>query len=528
MPESQPDYRRVRICGSLTCHSDLHVGDGATLAWEDRKGLPQDREAPDLETDPTYHGVCWTPERGPYLPGSSLRGSLRNLLPAHHAFTRRWFGYVETPQEGGGQAGKLRVYDAFLSDPAPFPEHQPPAYWSVARQTAARHAIRIDQITGTAEHKKLFSHEVVPAGSVFRIEFEADDLDRAELAQLLGLLRRWDGGLWSGLGGKRGKGWGRVQWQCERVCGITPAGLADWLAQERLPPEAYFEDLSDLTPTLPPTVQVPPAIGYRLNAEGPLLVSEPGYRRAPLTPQQKKAGEDPPPTHEYSRRPDGTPLIPGKGLVGAVRARAGRIIAGIAHRHLSPGAAPDAATATAARLIDDLFGNAGRRGTLWISDAEPPAPDSERPQDQPRFHDQYFNAIDRFTGAVKGQAGEGALFHVQASTDGSYQGRLLLESHRLPDSDWWKALLLFLARDALEGELAVGWGQAKGYGAVRAAFLIGDQTITTWPELLAWARTAGAGDPGDWIDALHQHIRDTLAAPRATTATLIPGDPADE
>lgn len=510
-PSPRPELRRVRICGTLTCAGDLHVGDGGSEPWKQdqtRKGrdLPEYHEPPHTDTgddiDPDYHRVCWTPGLGPYLPGSSLRGSLRGLMPADDPLTRLWFGYVPAtgadPAEGpGGRAGKLRVYDAFLCDPAPFREDQAPAFWSAARQTSVRHGIAIDPITGTAGHRLLYSHELVPAGSAFRCDIEADNLDRAELALLLGLLARWDGGLWSSLGGKRGKGWGRVTWACESVCGLDPSGLAAWLAQDPLPLEAFFADLSDLVPVAPPAAPARVEAGYRLLADGPILVNEPGYRRS------KQGPDDTRPTHEYSRRPDGTPLIPGKGLVGALRGRARRILASIALSQTTP---PDAAIRAAEALVGEVFGDTGRRGALWVSDAEP------QPQTQcpPQSHEQFFNAIDRFSGGVRGPAGEGALFQVNACTDGEYQGTLLLERHRLPAGDWWKGLLLFLARDAIEGDLALGWGKAKGYGAVHARLIAGEQTLADWQGLLTWARALGEGEPGDWIHALHDRIRDEL------------------
>jgi hypothetical protein len=30
--------------------------------------------------------------------------------------------------------------------------------------------------------------------------------------------------------------------------------------------------------------------------------------------------------------------------------------------------------------------------------------------------------------------------------------------------DWLKSLLLYLLRDAMEGDLVLGWGKSKGYG----------------------------------------------------------------
>jgi len=524
------DYLRVRIRGQLSCLSDLHVGDGDSDLWKARPKV-EGREAPELDTDPGYHRVCLTPHGVPYIPGSSLRGALRALLPADNDLTRRLFGYVDrSPKDGaapGVQGGRLRFFDAFRTGPpAPAPNQEPnqepPPYWHPDRATAARHSVKIDPITGTAEHRKLYSHELVPAGSVFTLELEADDLTRDELCQLLGLLARWCENDQTGLGAKRGKGWGRVAWHGKSVRALTPAGLQAWLgaaqswidaadADASAPPpspDPHFTDLTaDIKPATPPAAQAPALLGYRLLMDGPHLVNEPGYRRTRLTKDEKQRGLEHPPALEYSRRPDGTAILPGKGLVGVLRGRARRIIASIAHLHL--GAEPSAASSAAETLSAWVFGAAGRRGALWISDAEPLPKDSSKP------HEQMFNAIDRFTGGVKA----GALFQANARSDGSYQGRLQLEHRRLDEDagtdhpQWWKGLLLLLARDALEGELAVGWGKARGYGALRvrlAADAGANTGIGDWSQLFAAARRLDCGDPRQWITDLHDRIETAL------------------
>jgi len=352
-------------------------------------------------------------------------------------------------------------------------------------------------------------------GSAFAVEIEADDITWDELALLLGLLERWDGGLWSALGGKRGKGWGRVEWSCVSVQVVTPAGLAEWLDNADAPLTSAFATLADVAPGLKPiapadiaprsdTLEIP----FRLLADGPILVNEPGYRRIGT-----KADEHPP-THEFSRRPDGRSIIPGKSLIGVVRARARRILATIAHQHC--GADPARAVSVAEELTKALFGDAGRRGALWISDAEA----DETPEDQPIPHPQFFNAIDRFTGGVKGPKGAGALFSVNACADGSYTGQVLLETARLPNkgdrADWWKGLLLLVARDAVEGDLAVGWGKAKGYGAFRV--VPGEDSglqIGNWSELVAACAELEQGEPSHWLGALHKRIDAEIGKPNA-------------
>ncbi|MGH8470977.1 MAG: RAMP superfamily CRISPR-associated protein, partial [Gammaproteobacteria bacterium] len=52
----------------------------------------------------------------------------------------------------------------------------------------------------------------------------------------------------------------------------------------------------------------------------PLLVNEPGFVR------EKQSNKDVRPEHEYSRTPEGKPMIPASTLRGLLRARARRIL----------------------------------------------------------------------------------------------------------------------------------------------------------------------------------------------------------
>lgn len=489
-------YRLTRRDDQITNPSTEQAPDTPiTSDQPDQGSADNDQPPPDQAT------VAATLEV-PYLPGSTLRGVLRRLLeqpdldqpnarPAD-ALVQRLFGFVETPEQGGGQAGRLRVYDApLIPGQRQFTDAAPPPFWSGRDHTAIRHGIAIDDQLGTVTHGLLYSHELIPAGSAFRIEIEADRLTHAELAALLGLLERLDGGLASAIGAKVGKGQGRVRWEAvqARVEVITAAALAAWVQDPDADAPLPFTPLADLAPVAPAADPRPDSIPIRLIADGPILINEPGYRARKLTAKEKKDGAEVPPTHEHSRRPDGTPILPGTSLVGVLRARARRIVATIAHRHHHQ--APADALNIADDLIERLFGSEARRGALWLADAVCDGSNRE--------HLQHFIAVDRFTGGVKGQHGEGALFAVCACADGAYKGELLLETRRLVHQehtgkhpDWWRGLLWLLLRDATVGELRIGWGKAKGYGAFHVEF-------PSQPPL--------PGEPTPWLTALHAQVR---------------------
>lgn len=484
-------YLRATVSGILTCMSDLHVGAGETLPWKERKEhLSRERKAPEWDTDPEYHAVCWSEDR-PYLPASTLRGALRAQLADDTRWRDCLFGRTD-------RAGAVRMENAFLAEGDQEREELPP-YFDQQRKTAAHHGIELDPLTGTVRNGRLFSHEVVPAGSRFRLKMTLERCNDETLQALLALLQHWDGTLCSALGAKRGKGWGCVRWDSEtvEVRVLTESQVLGWLDAPLEQPLGLGEWPGSADPAPLQKRQRPDPVQYALIFDGPALVGEPGYRKAKTHS----------PDQEYSRcARDGSMMIPGRSLVGMLRGRARRILASIAHLHY--GAAPDHAVDMAERLIGEVFGDTGQRGALWVGDAVADA-DAEAKV-------QYFNAIDRFTGGTA----DGLLYQANAGVDVAYRGSLLLEAERLQNNirgehpNWWKGLLLYLARDALDGELAVGWGKAKGYGALRQVRLEwnGDGA-DTWD--VAWRLLLGNFSEDclqRWTAELHAAVKEQVNA----------------
>jgi CRISPR/Cas system CSM-associated protein Csm3 (group 7 of RAMP superfamily) len=596
---SAPRLPRARIEGLLRLKSPLHIGSGDTAAWR-QDDLPAERERPELDTAPDYHTCCLLPGRGPYLPASSLRGALRARLHgagAADALRRRLFGEVPpSPADGQASAGCLRLRDAFIDADASLPDYRAladtpaagnstrcppdnktpalPPYWMQGRGTALRQGIARDPRLGTAMDERLYSHERVPAGVAFRIVMDLIDATRDELRGLLALLRGWDGSLAGALGARTGKGWGRVAWEPTDVLTLDEATFRRWLAEDD--PTGRLDDCLTPDPALlaqaqgraaNATAPAPPpgvlALDLKLTPRGPILVNEPGWRPA------DGADDEHTPTHYFSRDPaDGTPLLPGTSLVGLLRARARRILCTMAAGILetaADGASPAAPTdllaeQAAEALLGRLFGSAERRGALWLGDARAEgklrAADHDLPDADPppagaeaqhvKCHEQTFIAIDRFTGGTRSIRGQGALFSVQGTVDGSFRAPLLLETARLARQEaggtphWWQGLLLLVARDALEGDLSLGWGQGRGWGAVafrldpagakagsttanlaHATGRMADGDSNAWPQVLEHLRTLTGGEPRAWLEQLEQAIRTELD-PRAGRTPAAP------
>ncbi len=485
MSEDQPeyDYARVRISGTLVCKSDLHVGNGDLGLFSER---PSDKQRL-INEKGSYNTVCLDYNKRAYIPGSTLRGALTAFLKDDDETVKKLFGYEESAsknQEGERHAGKVRVFDAPISKIITTNGDQTP-YWNPHSGTFVSHGIALDNVTGTVEKGKLFRYELVPAGTQFAVELAADCLTKAEVAQLLGLLARWNGTAETAIGKGASKGYGRIKWVFPSIRALTKNALKQWAASSTLD-APHFEPAAilpiDVTELLKQQNRHPFVI--HILPQSPLLCNEPGF----------VTGVDQEPDLVFQAR-NGKAIIPGTTLAGAARARGRKILMTLLHQ-ASSGTPLNAIAKQADTLIGKLFGSEEQKSALEFSDATDTTAETKT-----KIHAQYFNAIDRFTGGVK----DGALFNVTAAqceelkTESCY-----LNLDRMPkDNEWWKGLLLFIARDAIEGELAVGWGKGKRYGSFTAVLIYKNEEIKNWNELLKQLlKHFGENKAKEWIEAL--------------------------
>jgi len=487
-------YERIRLVGKLICKSDLHIGTGDLELFEERfepDKLPDDKE----KIKGGYNSICLDARGQPYLPASTLRGFLRAIATKHDEdLTRDLFGFADKEDRDKSQSGRVRLYDAFLrTTPATAPALP---YWVRQSSTAIRHGIAIDPITGTVAAHKLFRHEYVPAGSEFDFELEADELSESDLAALLGLLAHWDGKATAAIGKGKTKGQGRLKWELERLEVLGPARYLEWLGSDK-PLQDFFCPIASPESA---AIEKPATweLRFRLVPTAPLLVNEPGYV------QKKNKQDDPLPDLEYSRRPDGRPIVPAASLRGLLRGRARRILATIAAPHDAPDKeAEKKAWEVVESIVNELFGSTKRRSPIVIDDAVGTSPGEE--------HRQYFNAVDRFTGGVA----DGKLYSARAVLCDSLEGAIYFEPERMeqycmPHEDWRRGLLLLVLRDAIEGDLAIGWGKARGYGAFKVEVEWQGIRIHSWQEL----KNQCAEEATGWIKDLHDHISSKLRTPQ--------------
>lgn len=433
------DYHQVWISGSLTTESALHIGTGEDKEIELPAGKEKTQQA-------HYSACCLGVNNTPYLPASSLRGILAEA--AQHILTPEMrltlFGGLTQKNEGYiHHTGCLRLYDAFLKSMPTVSNVWSAPKKQMSSQTLLRTSVGIDPILGVADAHRLFNLEVVPSGASFTLELSLEACGDSELQAVLQLLNIWKGSSRFALGSGSGVGRGRVRWNVDKVAVLDQQGLENWLASE----QGDLIKAYRVLPTLPELPAAPePAlyqVAFSLIPQGSFLLHDPAYcEDKPQTPAENKIYPD----LTFSRTPEGKAVIPATALKGWLRGRVRRILLTLKELTL----------AQVESLLAEVFGSEQQRGILRFEDAVSVT------VAEPFF--QSFNAIDRFTGGVA----DGALFTVEAARCMELQGKIIFMQD-LPM--WAKAVLLWVERDVLEGELSLGWGKSRGFGNFAVTFV---------------------------------------------------------
>lgn len=419
----------------------------------------------------------------PWLPGAGLRGALRAWLDARlpgNDSIRDLFG----PPAGKAEtapAGQLAVFGArYLDSRDVAAAVKDSRYWDEGRATVVEPGVAIDRVFGSAAEKKLYFHEVVPAGSRFQLELSVNGADTAAIALLLAALEALGQGEIA-LGADSQNGRGRLKLEGEwRLRLADPAAQQTWL-QARLiggsnQPLTDFAPIQRLT-AAPLTPATPPArLAIRLDFDSLFLVHDPG-RLVAEGDQNGRAK-----SANFMPRLDerGRPLLPATSFRGVLRSRMEKIGRTLGWPVCGEG------TGVACRPVREfeqvaqlcpvcaVMGATGWESLLTISDFT-----AASPADAGQVMVQEFVAIDRFTGG----GSDGAKFNAQGYYRPSLKGGLNLDTVRLahlrahPDqqtshqADRGLGLLDLALRDLAEGDLRFGAGSGKGHGRLRGAEL---------------------------------------------------------
>ncbi len=453
MSHTSIKWLRVRISGFLEVKSPLHIGNGETtetVKIENANKKSQNKDKTTVLVD----AVCKDSNGKPYLPATSLRGALR-ARRGDTALASKLFGKTREDSHLDTEAGmgKLRCYDA-VADVEPI-------------SLSLRSGIKLDPLLGVVDTHKLYTREVVPCGSRFTLTVEVDQVVDKELAALLGLLESLGVQIAGGLGAGKSKDQGRLKWALERIDVIDAEALTEWAQNDdtSLPWKKLNSEISANQSLL---LSSPVTVDFELEFHTPWIVDAPERRRV------KSAIEPQPPDLEFSRTDDGHAWLPASTLKGWLRGRSRRILMTLL---VGRGCTQTLAKAQVDALLKEIFGATDRAGWLIVSDAY-----SQRPA---AAHHQQFVAINRFTGG----SSDGALYDVNAASPCTVSGRLGWKSTVSASGDWRLGLFAMLARDAMEGDLVLGWGKGRGFGqGIARIHPPGEATGFDWPKLVQWLK----------------------------------------
>jgi CRISPR/Cas system CSM-associated protein Csm3 (group 7 of RAMP superfamily) len=246
--KGDPFINRYRISGTLTTVSPLHIGTG------------ESRSLPRAEGETVEVSTIITDHNGkPLIPGSTLRGVLRNwLLTVLEGVGPQWA--VERDYEGEGlldlgqytqiqrvkntfshlellfgsplNAGKVEAWDAMCCTSDLQPIEDALLDWDNRRLTYVDTSVAIDPARGTAKKKLLYKADLVPPGVTFELNLVAQNLSDEELGLVLLALDGFNSQIFPiQVGARGGRGYGRLEFRMGAVYKLEREGLKNWLKE---------------------------------------------------------------------------------------------------------------------------------------------------------------------------------------------------------------------------------------------------------------------------------------------------------
>jgi len=474
--EDEPAWERVRLEWKLRCLSPMHIGNGEVATYRHPNESAEDTRKKGNETEYQTLDICRGDNGLPLIPASSLRGHLLHKIQGdeHDEIRARLFGTARNESEGG--SGKVRVYDGLLS----LDGNQ----GSDISATELRTRIAIDPITATAKRNHLFTETHVCKDSCFVIHIECDRISKNDLQVLYSILASLNGTAGSQLGKGKTLLKGLVKTLSIQAKALSHVDFVEWLKEDK-ELDNYYKKL-DLGPSehgIKAQLQGP-AFHLKIHPTAPLLIND-------IHRVSGKSGEA---DHVFMSE-NGRLMIPASSLKGLLRGHCRRILLtlmdSLSERVKTE--APKAYTPhqNVDELLEEIFGSTQQIGRIRISDAL-----SEK---KATIHEQTFNAIDRFTGGVS----DGALYMSRAGWAESLSMNLILDAS-IKDQSWIQGLLHLVLRDAMEGDLRIGWGKSRGYGAFRLSVTLKEREIDNWKD---WLNEQGAGKVKEAVSALEDKLK---------------------
>lgn len=435
--------RRYRIDGTLETCSPLHVGDGDVRKDKERE----------IAT------VCRDSNGKPIIPGTGLRGFLRSCFEAYYEVksdeTIQLFGHQEGRPQGdtaSALGGLLSVWDA-------------PAIGGVSLEQSAHVVINRRTRTSAAEDGLLYECDIVPDGTKLPVTLLVEGIperldDPSLVAKLLGVLEAIpESGECLGAGGAAG--WGKVKWSLSSVKELTVDAIQNWAKAGGLLVDYLAPTTVD--PIRPGQPSRWLRVGVELQFEERFLVKDPDRSKGGSKATDEASDMEP------RRTAKNLPYLPGTSFHGALRSQAERIARTI-NWNVRDVTKSDSYKDDLGAYdeVDSLFGGVGWRSPVQIAD-EFVGTETREPKLQE------FVAIDRFTGGGM----ESAKFNIRGYEQPTLTGTLKIDLAALrhlrdkgrKDLVELGRLLAFTLRDLQEGDIPLGMGASKGYGACRAKFI---------------------------------------------------------
>ncbi len=463
---------RLTVTGVLRLLSPLHVGSGHEREDSNIRQLLAEAEQAEAQSI-RINAVMRDHRDQPCIPGSTLKGALRDQLAAEALAADDVFGVAST-QEGQSRMGRLHLYLATLEQPASKEEGAGlPYFGTTGEGLFVKAQTAIDRETGTAERHKLFHAEMVAAGATFTFSccwlIPQTNADKAEecraLARVLAPLVA-ESGLAVGRNTRQGLGRLRLDmaepfsahWQ-----GLNASGNLDQADQT--------DPLRHALATAPQPTSSRHEVTLALACDGPYHTTDPARRQRG---QRRFVAEEETRAIPCLTR-NGRPVLWASSLVGALRARAAWLVelsrlqgetcwvpadresnSPVDDRTLEtvlPATwAVTSATEAATRLssVERLFGVPGWRGRLEVT-----ALSWQEDGGNQRITNV---CLDRFTGGAL----TGALFTTEVVMNPRFTATLALDSRGLTASD--QELFTALRENLERDGLFLGAKAAKGYG----------------------------------------------------------------
>ena len=410
--------RRVDLSLDLQVVTPVHVGTGS-MAPD-----PDDRQNEDTEKDEVKGEIAQIHvdhRNRPYIPGSSLKGVLREMFGPGLIFGSGPDATAESP----GRRGEATFWPAFAAE---------------GGQTLVEQRTAMDEGSGVAKDSRLYKTLYVQPGTCFRLEISLRDTEPEAAADLASMLKTLQGGEHLHIGRGTRQGYGALlakvdSLQAESICPIN--GTADLSS-------AWRDKIEAAEPVSLPRKR----IRLRLKSVSPFSILD-------HTAQPNADDERAPQLKALGSGEDDYTSLTGSSLMGAIRASFSRHLAdeGADSRDDKDKQFTDA---TNLSPTERLFGVSGWRGLLGLSSIET--------ETAGELTELTSVKLDRFSGAPV----DNALFTTELWTGNTYLVDLIYATRKREDDagadlEVIEGFVRHLT-DKVWGGLTLGHGGNKGFG----------------------------------------------------------------